>query len=282
MAFLLLITTGCSSRLETSVVKADSTIVYPSIKAGGIEAKIRLFRKKSKKTGKLIDEGKVFTIKQNRKLRALVELENYQNNKELHIHLDWIGPDQKSLHRKQLQIVPGDTTSISSYISLSPETRQAGKYTIRIYLFRELIAEKEFELLPEFWFTDEEAKKTKANITFYRKISKKNPGKRIGEDTVFVIRKKRNVRAAVEIANRFAFAEHELKLRLNWYGPDGKVIYRKQFVLPPGDNTSILYSSISISPAKRQAGKYTLRVFLFQKMIGKKGFELLPQSGKNH
>lgn len=277
MAFLLLLSAGCSSRVDTWVTTSDSTIVYPSKKDNGIEAKIRLFRKISKKTGKLIGEGRVFTIKQNRKLRALVELDKIPDQ-ELLLHIVWLGPDQKPLHRKQLQRSPGDTTSINSYISISPETRQAGKYTLQVFLFRELIAEKEFELLPEFWFTTAEAEKTEANIVFYRKMSKKNPEKRIGEDTVFTLRKKRNLRAVVKVKNRSVFAEHELKFNLNWFGPDGKIFYKKQIEFPPGDTTLTLNSSISISPDKRKAGNYTLRVLLFKEMIGEKQFELMNPS----
>ena len=277
---LLLFTAGCSSRVETAVTTADSTIIYPSKTGRGIEARITFFRKKSRKTGKLIDEGKVFTIRQNRKLRALIELENYENQ-ELMLHLEWIGPEQKPFLRKQLHLLPGDTTSIRSSISISPEKRQAGKYMLRVYLFRELIAEKEFELLPEFWFTESEAKKTKAGITFYRKTSRKNPGKRIGEDTVFVLRKKRNLRADILLKYPSDFNEHKLNFKLNWVNPEGRTFFKKQIQIPPDDTTTLLHSSISISPEKRKAGRYRLKVFLFDELIAEKGFNLITYSNKH-
>jgi uncharacterized protein YcfL len=280
-ALLLSLTTGCSSRVETAVTAADSTVVYPSKKAGGIEAKITFYRKESKKTGKRIGEGQRFALKQKRKLRALVELQNH-GNQEVMLHLEWIGPKQKTFLSKQLQLLPGDTAAIQSSISISPAKRKAGKYKLRVYLFRELIAEKEFELLPEFWFNDDIAEKTKARITFYRKMSKKTPGKRIGEDSVFIIWKKRKLRAVVDLQKPSALSGHELQFKLKWTGPDGNTFFQKKLVLPAGDTTTALHSSISISPEKRTAGKYSLRVFFFQKLIAQKEFELLQKSPEKH
>ena len=278
--FLLLLATACSSRVETAVTAVDSTIVYPSKKADGVSARITLFRRVSKKTGKLIGEGKVFTIKQNRKLRALIEMDRH-SNQELMLHIDWIGTDQKSFLRKQLHILPGDSTPIKSSISISPEIRQAGKYKLRVYLFRELIAEKEFELLPEFWFTKAETEKTKAEISFYRKMSRKNPGKRIGEDTVFVIRKKRNLRADILLEYPPAFYGHELNFKLNWVNPEGKTFFKKKIIIAPGDTTTVLHSSVSISTGKRKAGNYSLKVYLFEEMIAKKNFSLKLHPNKH-
>jgi len=278
--FILLSNAACSSRVDSPTTAADSTIIYPSKKGNDNGVKITFYRKESKKSGKLIGEGKRFAIKQNRNLRVLVELNNSEKQ-ELLLHLVWIAPDQKVILRKQYHLLPGDTNILKSNISLSPQKRKAGKYRLRVYLFRELIAEKEFELLPKFWLTKAEAEKVTTGITFYRKMSKKNAGKRIGENTVFILVKKRVLRADVNVQRPFNFSSHELKFKLNWTGPDGKTFYKKQIILAAGDTTSVLHSSISISPEKRKTGGYQLKVFLFDEKIGEKAFRLVSSTGKH-
>ena len=118
------------------------------------------------------------------------------------------------------------------------------------------MAEKKFEILPEFQFNPSKDEGITAGITLYRKKSKKT-GKLIGEGTVFKIKEKAKVRALVEIKNRYAYDSQELVFRLDWIGPDGKSFYRKQIDFFPDDTTSIIKSSISISPDKRQPGKYS-------------------------
>jgi len=152
ITLLLLVGAGCSSRIEMPVTGADSTIVYPAKKADGISAKITLCRKVDKKTGKRIGTGTVFTIMEKERVRAFVDLENrfVYGDRELMFHFDWIGVNGRSFYRKRIDLSPDDSSStINSSISIPPDKRQPGKYILRIYLFRELIAEKKFELLPE-------------------------------------------------------------------------------------------------------------------------------------
>ena len=273
---MLLILTGCSSRIETPVTEADSTIVYPAKNADGIAAKITLFRKMNKKTGKLIGEGTVFTIREKEKIRALIELENrfVYGDRELMFHLDWIGDNGKSFYRKQIDFSPNDSSStIKTSISIPPDRRQPGNYILRIYLFRELIAEKKFELIPESQIILSKDEEIKAGITLYRRISKKT-GKMLGKGTVFTIKKKAKVRALIDLENRFAYGDRELIFHLDWIGEDGKSFYRKGIDLYPDDSSSTIKSSISISPGKRQAGNCILQIFLFNKLIAEKKFEL--------
>ncbi len=202
---LMLLMNACSSRLETPVVEEDLTIVYPSKKANDISAKIILCRKVDKKTGDLLGAGTVFTIREEANLRAIVDLEhiNNVNYKDLMFHFDWIGPDGNSFYLKKVDLSPIDSIStIYSSISLSPELREAGEYKLRIYYFRELMAEKNFEILPQFQFDPSQKEQINPEITLYRKKSKKT-GKLIGEGEIFKIKKKAKVRAFVEIRKPF-------------------------------------------------------------------------------
>ena len=280
MISLLLVLPGCSSRIEMPVTVADSTIVYPAKTPDGISVKISLCRKLSNKTGKRIGEGTVFTIKEKESVYAFIDLENrfLHSDRELMFHIDWIDADGRSLYQKRIDLSPGDSSStITSSISISPDKRQPGAYLLRIYLFRELIAEKKFELRAESQVTPSQEEGITANIILYRNVDKKT-GKRIGEDTVFTIKDKAKIRAFIDLANRYAYGNMELMFLLDWIGPNGSSFYRKQIDLIPGDSSSTINSSISISPDKRQPGECFLRIYLFEELIAEKKFELRSES----
>jgi hypothetical protein len=152
MAALLMFMPACSTRYQEPLTTADSTIVYPPKKTGDISAKITFCRKISKKTGKLIDAGSVFTIGNDEMVHAVVDLENRfeSGDRDLMLHLQWIDQDGGDIYRKRIDLTSADSTStLKSSISISPDKRQPGEYLLQVYLFRELIAEKKFRLLPE-------------------------------------------------------------------------------------------------------------------------------------
>ncbi len=110
---------------------------------------ITLYRKKSKKTGKLIGKGTVFEIKNKRKVRATVELKNRFafGDQELIFHIHWIGPDGESFYHKRYDLYPFDSSStINSSITISPDKRLPGDYRFQLLLFSKLVAEQKFEL----------------------------------------------------------------------------------------------------------------------------------------
>ena len=276
---LMMIFTGCASRKQEAVIDADSTFVYLPKKADDISAKITFYRKLSKKTGKPLDAAASFAINEKESVRALVELENRFAipGRELMFHLDWVGPDGSSFYLKPINLAANDSsTAINSGISVSPETRQPGEYLLRVYYFRELIAEKKFSLLPEIPDSILALTKISARITFCKKIDKKT-GRRIDVDTVFTIGKKGWVNAFVDLENRFAVADDELKFKLDWIGPADTSVYRKIITLSPGDSTTTLNNSMSVSPETRQPGNYQLRVYLSGELLAEKKFVLIPE-----
>nr|NQU91165.1 hypothetical protein [Bacteroidota bacterium] len=278
--FLLLLINGCSSRMETPVMADDLTAVYPSKNVDDITAKISLCRDVTKKTGERIGEGMVFTIMEKESIHVIVDMENRfaYGNRDLMFHIDWIGPDNESFYRKRIDLPPDDSSfTISSSIAIDPDRRLPGEYTTRVYLFRELIAEKKFDILPEFQINPSMGEGIKAGITLYRKKSKKS-GKLIGEGTEFIIKNKEKVRTIINLENRFIYDDQELIFHIDWTGPDGKSFYEKEIDLSPNDTSSTINSSISISPGNRQPGAYSLRLYLFRQLIAEKKFNLLPES----
>lgn len=140
---------GCSSRVETPTVLSDSTLAYSSKSPGGVDATITLCRKVGSKSGKRYGAGQVFTIGEKSKVRALIDLENVRalGDRDLMFHVVWLGPGDDRLYKKRIDYTPDDSsTTLSSSISIPPDRREPGDYKLRVYLFRELIAEKPFEL----------------------------------------------------------------------------------------------------------------------------------------
>lgn len=264
---------GCSERVKEPVVLADSTMVYPSVKADGIMPKITFSSRLSQKSGKQSAIGTVFALEENEDVYAAINLENRLLNtgNDLMVHLDWVGPDGKSVYLKRTDLAATDSTSsLISSISVSPEKRMPGEYKLRVYLFRELIAEKQFELRPET-----EVEKPSAAIIFYKSLDKET-GVMNGVDTVFEIKKKGILRAQISLAGIDVYKDTELPVRLEWTGPDGKDFYSKKIDIEQSDSVPAINTSISITPDKREPGDYFLRVYLFDDVVGEQSFVLLP------
>jgi len=304
---LILCISGCSSRREKPVVLNDSTIVYPSKSDSGIQPKITFSNKISKKTGKPIKPGTMFKLQNQAKLYANVDLGNQSsvNESDLMFHIDWIDSSGSSFYKKRLDFSPDDSSSsITSSISISPQKRKTGNYKVRVYLFRELIAEKKFRLVEskndtvtvekksnsdKKTVTEKKAKveKTikpkvkseniKASLVLCRKVSKKT-GKPIGSDTTFIIKEKAKVKAVVSIEHQEIKTNQQMKFYFDWIEPDGKSFYKKQVVYTTSNPFFTISNSISISPEKRKPGTYTLRVSFRKKIIAEQKFELTAQT----
>jgi hypothetical protein len=275
IALSALVTFGCSSRNEAPTISEDSTFVYLPKHKDDLNAGITFCTGVKRKTGERIGKATLFYILNEAKVYAFFDIDNreYFNDKELMFHIEWIDPDDKTIYRKRIDLLPGDSSStLSSSISVTPDKRQPGNYQARLFLFRELIAEKNFELRNYVPITGKDFD-INGNIILYRKIGKKT-GKIIGEGTVFTIKKNEKVHASIEIENRNDYLNRELKFSLNWIGPDSNSFYSKEIILQPGDSTSTLTSSISITPKKRHPGNYICRIYLYKTLIAEKKFVL--------
>ena len=149
LAALALVAGGCGHRAESATPAADSTLAYASLEPGGVEAVITLCRKVGSKSGKRYGVGTVFTIAEGAKVRAVVDLANLPppGARDLMFHLVWVGPGDKEFYTKRIDVSPDDAAApLVSAVSIPPDRRQPGRYRFRVYLFRELIAEKLFEL----------------------------------------------------------------------------------------------------------------------------------------
>jgi hypothetical protein len=305
-AFLILSSSGCSSRKDEPVALNDSTLVYPSKDQTGIQPKITFSNKISKKTGKPIKPGTIFKLQDNEKLYASIDLEKQTNdwNRYLMFHIDWIDSSGKSFYKKRIDISPSDSSSrITSLITLTPGKRKTGNYLVRVYLFRELIAEKKFWLVDSTTFSkiisddkNTDAAKViikdtvekilkhevisdqiKAKIILCKGISKKT-GKPIGAGTKFTIKNKAKVKTVLSIEKQDIKTNEQMKFYFDWTGPGGKSFYDKRVVYTTSNPFFTISNSISITPEKRQPGTYSVKVTFRKKVIAEQKFELIAES----
>lgn len=278
ISFIAIGATGCADRNKTPAYTGNGTIVYSAKEDGGVEANITLFRHNPSHSDELVGEGSVFTIMEDENINAFIELKNCfsENNRDLIFHVDWVTEEGRSFYRKQFNSCINDSCGLlKSAISLSPNKREAGNYYVRCYLFRELIAEKRFEIKPEFFIDRDSNNSVKVEIILYRGISKKT-GKMVGEGSQFQIKKKRKIRAAINIENCPVYENRELIFDVVWLDNKGNAIYHKNVNMAPGEVADVLKSSISIAPDHREPGEYALMVTLYGKQIARKYFTILP------
>ncbi len=292
-SFLVILLTGCSSRYEVPNIQQDSTIVYLPKDTNGINVKILFCKNINAKTDEPVNESSVFKIKEDAKIYAVAKLENVKQNNDhgLMFHIDWIEPSGNSFFTKRIDFLPGDPTQLlTSSITVPPEKREPGNYFLRIYLFRELIAEKGFLLkassgevsvLKSIVSADSLA----ANIILCEKINSKN-GRLINPGTVFTIKEKGYVHAVVNLKvvpidqlNSSSFQNRNITVYAEWIGPDNKSFYRKKIALSL-NSSSTIRSAISITPGKRLPGNYSFRFYLLNKLLAEKNF-ILKKEDKN-
>jgi hypothetical protein len=295
---------GCASRENSPRTLDDSTIIYPSKSENGIYATITFSNKLSKKTGKPIKADTLFALDDKAKLYATIDLVNYKSvyQKPLMLHVDWLDSTGNSFYKKRTDFTPSDsTTSFTSSISISPQKKKAGKYLLRVYLFRELISEKYFHLAKSVSDSKNVRKKElskkksktekkdenqqsvkpkvikeslKASIILCKKISKKT-GKPIGVDTIFTIRDKAKVKAIVNFEKEKIKTNEQLKFYFNWTDPGGNIFYKKRIIYTTSNPIFSLSNSISISPEKRIQGNYKIQIIYKKKIIAEQKFVLV-------
>ena len=275
VVFMLFLTAGCANRESMSVNEEDATITYAGKKSDDLTARITLYRFEDDCTGTKIGKGTRFYLEDGEYVRAHVELRKlFQKSQHSQMfHLEWIDQEGQSFYMKRENLHPEDSLTFI-YSSISADTdREPGKYGIKIYHFRELIAEKSFELIPDSMEKPGAVEGITGTITLCSKVNRKT-GKRLGIDTVFAVGKRNYVRAFVDLENRFVNNNLVLDFDIEWIGPDNQAVYTKDVVLKPDDPDAFLYSSISIPSGKREPGEYLFRVKLFDRLLVEKAFLL--------
>ncbi len=261
----------------------DFTLVTDSIMvhamADSIKSDLSLHRIAGKKSLKQAKPDTVFETGEKAKLRAVFDIKNngLNSNQAQTFFFEWVNPEGESFYKKQVDLLPDDTAqSISSSVSLSPESRQFGKYAVRVFLSDYLLNEKSFELIPENKAPKPELGHIDVSIMLGKSIDKKTRVLK-GMDSVFVIGDKARIFAVAELTKVPAERDQNLEFVFDWTDKDGKSFFKKQVDLLPGDTLKTISSSVSITPDKRQAGDYQVKLFLFDDLLGIKKFRLNPE-----
>jgi hypothetical protein len=104
--------------------------------------------KQKRPDGSPVDERAV-EAEEGARIQANVRLENVhaRGQRPLTFHFVWLNPEKKKLFKRMLEYTPNDSSQVlASSLTISPSKRAPGFYTIQVFLFRELIAEKILEL----------------------------------------------------------------------------------------------------------------------------------------
>jgi hypothetical protein len=104
--------------------------------------------KQKRPDGSPVDERAVET-EEGARVQANIRLENVyaRGRRPLSFHFVWLNPSQKKIFKRMLSYTPNDSVQVlTSSLTISPTKRAPGLYTIQVFLFRELIAEKILEL----------------------------------------------------------------------------------------------------------------------------------------
>jgi hypothetical protein len=283
----VIVIAGCSTRLESPVINnAEGIISYSPKDTTGIKAEVILYKGIDETTGNPLT-AKSFTIGKKAKLYGTVKLlnRNYHQGEDLMIHIDWLDPEGNSFFKKRIDIPSSDTTAeLKSAISIQPENRDTGNYLFRVYLFRELIVEKNFSLVlydvdSANVFSKTASERILADISLGRKFDKK---KDIPADTgsTFTMKGKSKVYAGIRLLNKELYQGRTLELNVNWYDSNDSSLFSKRMSLSPYDESTYVKSSISINEKSRPAGKYKVKVYLYGNLIGEKSFSLVKDDGE--
>jgi hypothetical protein len=97
-------------------------------------------------------EERIFDLEEGARVQATVAIENRhaRGARPLLLHTVWLKPDGKRTYKKMLTLDPtGPDSTVTTSFTIDPARRPAGTYTLQVFLFRELVAEKTFELRGE-------------------------------------------------------------------------------------------------------------------------------------
>lgn len=174
---------GCESYGVSAAAGADTVSVALPAHYGAARADLFLYRITSRKTGERLGVARSFRVEQDRQVRSVLRLQDLQPGTELLVHVLWLNPDGKEVYTKEVRVRERDWTDEalraeleSNHIVLDPsggrfelESRygvgpdrideelhkeeskrefKLGTWTVRAYLYRKLILETTFELLP--------------------------------------------------------------------------------------------------------------------------------------
>ena len=270
---------GCSSRLEPVLNESGGSVSYSAKDTSGINTSIVLYKEIDAASGRPVS-AKAFMTGEKSKVYASVKILNrkYHPGEDLMLHIDWIDPEGNSLFKKREDILSGDTTSeLKSAISIQPGRRDTGQYKMRIYLFRELIAEENFSLVN--YNPDSAAIFSKGSVSADIFLGGRNSRNNIisgDTGTIFEQKNKAKVYAGIKLQNREVYRGETIECEIDWCDENGP-FFRKNIYFSPDDTLKEAGSSISADAESRKPGSYSVKVYVYNRLIAEQPFRLIPE-----
>jgi hypothetical protein len=262
---------GCMTRSDTPVWGPDSTQVYPSRLANDVGASITFQLKDSalRDTQKRRDRERGREISRLRRQRGELQALEEMRSRERQAQAEAKRKAQlkkaglKKGKRGKKNPLPGEASGADPLASSVAEKEDA-------------------RLLPDTGVRDSLAAidarlaalaaEDSAAASAPWKI-KRADGKP-AEERAFDIEEGARVQAALRLENVYARGKRPLMFHFVWLNPERKRVFKRMVEYVPNDSTQVLTSSLSITPAKRSPGRYTLQLFLFREQIAEKSFVL--------
>ena len=174
---------GCEPYGVYAAAGADTVSVALPAHYGAARASLFLYRITARKTGERLGMARSFRVEQDRQVRSVLQFHDLKPGTELLVHVLWLNPDGKEVYTKEIYVRARDWNDealraelAGNHILLDPargflelESRygvgpdrideelhkeeskrefKLGTWTVRAYLYRKLILETSFELLP--------------------------------------------------------------------------------------------------------------------------------------
>jgi hypothetical protein len=261
----------------------DSARIFSKINPGKIAVEILTGRDFDKNSGMPEDTASVFTIKDDARIYAGIRIQNQEiyRGKELAVEIEWTDSKDISFFGKTIRFSPYDEiTPVRSSVSISEKSREPGNYKLKVYIYGNLINEKQFMLVKEKKQKAEIhiIKGIKADITLCSRFNSKKQ-KAEGVSGSFIIQDKSRVYAVVDFKDTRKEQDISPEIKIEWIDPENKPFFTKNFKPDKNNPSSLFYSSISLSPDKRTTGNYKCRIFYNTSLIAEKALKLinLPQ-----
>jgi len=252
LGLLIITLIGCEN--DSSVISKE------------VSSNLLLARNINNETGVVTGESDSFIIMNDGKVKAMLDLSQYlkKNDKNLMFHLVWVDPKGKSIYKKQ-EILSEKSSKINTSISIVPNLRTAGEYSLNVYLFRKLIVSKKFTLKSTI-------KTEKESMLLSSRVNRKTT--KYTDDITLPLMKDKWIKATINLSHKPNIDNQELLYQVNWIDSNNHIFYKKHFVLSTNDTINSIDCSLEIAPEKRAIGTYKVQALLFGEAIAEKEFNL--------
>jgi hypothetical protein len=239
---LTLPNTACSTRSTTATLGPDSTLVYASSIPGDVQVSITFALKDSK----IREEQRRLERERQRQI-------------------------QRERREREAKERAARAKEKSRKASKSKKTKKAGKQ-------KDQSAAASRPASPDTTRVASAESVATAGSAATDQISSKKSPSLPPDERVFELEEGARVQAYVRFENPYGRGNRPLLIHAVWLNPEGKRVFKKMIEWTPNDSSQVVTTSLTISPAKRTTGTYTLHVYLFRELMAEKSIQLAGTS----